>query len=251
MVSEVPEGHVIGMRLDIKAHLGGKGRILVIFEIGFGVFPREIEGKRTHKRMEHRLRALGLCGIFTRHETDEVPDFGVRCEMKPDVFVRKLVRLWRKKEMEERGVSGKGAQIFSEKQLFFYVEADHDDLLFAFDAQRVAAVGLADIAVAFGEMKMVAVLRAQHIIAVLADEVDEEEILFVKFLQVMGSAERDDHNIFIGRPEPLGNEFSLYGKEIPREAGKRLPQSVKGSTEYGAGMRKNHELILSRYEDLP
>ena len=158
MASEVPESHVIGVRLDIEAHLGGEGSILVVPEVGFCVFPGEIESEGTHERMEHRLRAVGLCCIFTRHEADEVPDFGVRHEMKPDVFVRELVCLWRKKKMEERGIGGKGDQILAEKQLFFYVEADHDDLLFAFDAQRIAAVGLTDITVAFGEMKMVVVL---------------------------------------------------------------------------------------------
>lgn len=157
MASEVPESHVIGVRLDIEAHLGGEGSILVVPEVGFCVFPGEIESEGTHERMEHRLRAVGLCCIFTRHEADEVPDFGVRHEMKPDVFVRELVCLWRKKNGRER-YRRQGCSDIRGETALFYVEADHDDLLFAFDAQRIAAVGLTDITVAFGEMKMVVVL---------------------------------------------------------------------------------------------
>ena len=73
----------------------------------------------------------------------------------------------------------------------------------------------------------------------------------MEFLQVVGTAERDDHNIFFGCPEPLGYEFCLYGKEIPGKVRKCLPQGVKSSTEYGTGMRKNHGLFLSKYKDLP
>ena len=166
--------------------------------------------------------------------------------MHPDVLVGKGIGLRVQEEMEEGRIDGKDTEIFPEEEFFPDMQPHHDDFVGVFDPQGVAAVWLADIDVPFGQMQMVVVFGAQHIISVLDDEIDEEEILFMEFFKVMGALEGDDHDVLGRVAEPLGNEFrsAARGLEVPRKTVELRSQYVQGGEECRVRVRKNHNSLL-------
>ena len=113
--------------------------------------------------------------------------------------------------MEQVRIGAEDGKVFSEKGFLLDEDADDDDGFAAVFFQGVAAVRLAQVAVAFFHGNPVLAGSTEGFVISPVGEVYEEEVLTVETLVDMAARKGAEHD-FIGRiAEPLGDELRSAG----------------------------------------
>ncbi|MGN0035157.1 MAG: hypothetical protein ACI364_05470 [Coriobacteriales bacterium] len=150
--------------------------------------------------------------------------------------------------MEHLGCRGQRTEKVAEKRVASDEDADDDDVAFGGAPQRIAAVGLADVAVALAHVDLAVVARAERLIVAAIGEVDEEEVLTMEPFVDASADERADHDLLVRSAQPLRDQrvasTRRVGAEIPVEERKVLAQLPDGRLCRAVGSELRHMRFL-------